>query len=554
MDQGIATDAQRQQPDSAQTHGSRTPPGLPVDAGSAVRAFDMASRDGGVFDAGTSTDAAAPSNSDAGISVEDDDTDPQDGGTDDDAESLGSVLFEAKKTGRLIAVTEQGKLHVLDELTVRLVCRGEEPSQQNFNRRRCSSTLEVTRTKDGKTEQVAELSHDIPGIDYEAAGGNAEDLSLHLFPFLPEQNGMLIVVEHFSREGDENLSEEKTATLFAISENTLTDVLTYSAAQGESNESESKREDSATTLEIGKRHFGGVPILTAQTETTTYGRRGPKVSHSKKNYAWIAESQSFTACDKLIGNAHSSSCGRRCQSGEEFCFGQCRKYDTVQHCGACGTSCRVGQRCCNGHCAAPDDPRNCGACGNSCAPPDPAAAVGICTDATKKQCGLLCRSTHYDLDGDPKNGCERAVSESGHASEATAAMRPPRSCNDGDRDVFTGELASDARPRVDPIPGFVKEVGGAPKVYGIPTRGGWFCQNDYRFVITTSGGASGACYQITIKTNRSSQRMPVPGSGRVELVAHRGAYASGTPIYVTLEKTCPQSQVGLLTYSIDYHL
>ena len=108
----------------------------------------------------------------------------------------------------MIAVTEQGKLHVLDELTVRLVCRGEEPSQQNFNRRRCSSTLEVTRTKDGKTEQVAELSHDIPASTMKPQG-NAEDLSLHLFPFLPEQNGMLIVVEHFSREGDENLSEEK---------------------------------------------------------------------------------------------------------------------------------------------------------------------------------------------------------------------------------------------------------------------------------------------------------------------------------------------------------
>ena len=92
----MATDALRQQPDSAQTHGSRTPPGLPVD-GSAVRAFDMASRDGGVFDAGTSTDAAAPSNSDAGISVEDDDTDPQDGGTDDDAESLGAFCLKRKK-------------------------------------------------------------------------------------------------------------------------------------------------------------------------------------------------------------------------------------------------------------------------------------------------------------------------------------------------------------------------------------------------------------------------------------------------------------------------
>ena len=89
-----------------------------------------------------------------------------------------------------------------------------------------------------------------------------------------------------------------------------------------------KREDSATTLEIGKRHFGGVPILTAQTETTTYGRRGPKVSHSKKNYAWIADSQSFTACDKLIGNAHSSSCGRRCQSGGRVLF---RPVPKVRH-------------------------------------------------------------------------------------------------------------------------------------------------------------------------------------------------------------------------------
>ena len=39
------------------------------------------------------------------------------------------------------------------------------------------------------------------------------------------QNGMHRVVEHFSREGDENLSERvpKTATLFAISETKYVD-------------------------------------------------------------------------------------------------------------------------------------------------------------------------------------------------------------------------------------------------------------------------------------------------------------------------------------------
>ena len=50
------------------------------------------------------------------------------------------------------------------------------------------------------------------------------------------------------------------------------------------------------------------------------------------------------------------------------------------------------------------------------------------------------------------------------------------------------ELASDARPRVDPIPGFAKDVGSARSCTEFHA-GRLALQNDYRFVITTSGGA-----------------------------------------------------------------
>ena len=185
----------------------------------------------------------------------------------------------------------------------------------------------------------------------------------------------------------------------------------------------------------------------------------------------------------LSDPAHCGACGTRCGEGARCAVtteGTARRYacasscpaetpttcgaacvDTRSdpaHCGACGNACPSGPnadpRCVDGRCALrcvdaaryadcdgtasngceaelPRSPTDCGACGVTCA--GGANADGACAEG---QCGLACRTSFGNCDGDRANGCETdlrtatsACGMCGMACSAPANARP--TCADG---------------------------------------------------------------------------------------------------------------------------
>ena len=192
-----------------------------------------------------------------------------------------------------------------------------------------------------------------------------------------------------------------------------------------------------------------------------------------------------------------------------------------------------GQRCCNGHCAAPDDratavhveiaarPRSSGSGGNM--QMQPRSSADFCA--------------WYAL----RSRLASKTAERGRFRNPVVQARqqrhaPPKKLQRRRRDVFAGACIGCATAR--PIHPGCEDVGRRsiwkwPGVYA----GRLALQSDYRCDHRKRRCRRGACCRITIRDKPAAASMPVPGGGRIKLVAHQGRHASQTPIYhVTLER------------------
>jgi hypothetical protein len=144
--------------------------------------------------------------------------------------------YEESADGELVTV-KNGKLAWLGSATVRLVCvTTSTPSDDNRNRDACSSSLRVE--KDGKT--IARLDRDVFGIDFERVAGNADDLSLALFPL---ESGALIAVRDGTREGDMWWKEKVIEQLFIVDGKTLREVYRWTPLEAYEPGPDGKDED-----------------------------------------------------------------------------------------------------------------------------------------------------------------------------------------------------------------------------------------------------------------------------------------------------------------------
>jgi hypothetical protein len=110
-------------------------------------------------------------------------------------------------------------------------------------------------------------------------------------------------------------------------------------------------------------------------------------------------------CDGFTCACTPDCDGKVC--GDDGCGGSCGGCTDPYVCsdGACVSGCPGGVAPCDGECVDHDtDPENCGDCGTVCTTTDP-GMVGVCTGSCDE---TACSGGHWNLDGQPANGCEYA--------------------------------------------------------------------------------------------------------------------------------------------------
>jgi hypothetical protein len=248
---------------------------------------------------------------------------------------------------------------------------------------------------------------------------------------------------------------------------------------------------------------------------------------------------SFSSCG-ACGNACDAEKANRCTEGVCTCNGDV---------------CTGGETCCNGVCrSAFDDPFNCGACNTFClglvwATADPWSNANVgCPGGT---CTFGCKGQNYDVDGNPRNGCEQEDTQTNHTQE-TAKDLGSRSCRDTDGGSFSGTIYSDAREHANPeAAGFDPDTGAAPLWFRVFASGG-VCSNDPAVSLTMTGGTSG-CYKLTLRTNLGTHEKTIT-NGSASIVLGSGSYSDGTNVFFTVEKTCGTSVREVASFTATYHL
>ncbi len=136
--------------------------------------------------------------------------------------------------------------------------------------------------------------------------------------------------------------------------------------------------------------------------------------------------------------------------------------------GACGAQCLAGRHDCDGNtangCEKSDadlraDSWNCGACGVVCGLPN---AMGVCAGGVCRNAVASCAADHFDLNGDPSDGCEYACSFAGSSDLPDDAFTDTN-CDGIDGEismaVFVSPSGDDASPGTPILP--MATVGGA---------------------------------------------------------------------------------------------
>lgn len=206
---------------------------------------------------------------------------------------------------------------------------------------------------------------------------------------------------------------------------------------------------------------------------------------------------------------------------------------------------RCGDACVN----VKEHVNHCGSCGNAC-PGTGETATATCENGT---CRLTCIGEHYDVNGNPADGCEQESTFAAHSRE-TAASLGSRSCLDTDRGSFSGTIFSDDRDHDPSIPGYNPDTGAAPhwwKVFANDSQ--FFCLNTVELSLTMTGGSNG-CYRVTAITDKTSQSADVvDGTARISL-GPSGQYTTKTNVYFSLEKTCGREVREAASFTAGFNL
>jgi hypothetical protein len=195
---------------------------------------------------------------------------------------------------------------------------------------------------------------------------------------------------------------------------------------------------------------------------------------------------------------------------------------------------------------------NCGACSHVCPGYQQPNDNVTCLSGT---CTFSCQGEHYDVNGDPSDGCETADSSTGNHTQATAVSQGDVSCADTPLQIISGMLPSDARAHESPaIVGFDVVSGSAPDWWSVHATGGLTCTNDIVATLQMTGSAQPACYHLTIITDQATYGAQTDGSGTATISHTGGQYSDDSTILFEVSKTCGTNVIEAPTYTISYHL
>ena len=171
-------------------------------------------------------------------------------------------------------------------------------------------------------------------------------------------------------------------------------------------------------------------------------------------------------------------------------------------------------------------------------------------------CALSCSGEHYDVNGDPDDGCEVADSPLANHQQADAINAGTFSCQDGaSAQNLTGTLPSDARVHESPaVPGLSAVTGAAPDYFVIHASGG-ACTDDVNLDLQVTGARSPTCFKLTVNTNKNGgQSCNTDTIGHCGITNGTASYGDGSDIIVIVEKTCSNATTDATTYAVTGHL
>jgi hypothetical protein len=216
------------------------------------------------------------------------------------------------------------------------------------------------------------------------------------------------------------------------------------------------------------------------------------------------------------------------------------------------TICPSGQAPCGNVCIdVTNDPSNCGACGIVCP-----GYMKPFTNVSCQQsiCTFSCQGEHYDVDGDPANGCEVVDAPAGNHTQQQAISLGSISCEDASSLTIDGIIPSDDRVHANPaVTGFDTIRGAAPDWFVVRATGG-LCQNDIVATLTVSGTAIPICFQLQVITNKFTYSAIANGSGIATINHTLAQYSDDTDVYFEVSKICSSSVNDVTSYTLSFHL
>ncbi len=180
-------------------------------------------------------------------------------------------------------------------------------------------------------------------------------------------------------------------------------------------------------------------------------------------------------------------------------------------------------------------------------------------------CDLTCQGEHYDVNGDPSDGCEVEDSPTGNHTQATATNEGASlDCSAHDSQFYwTGEIPSDRRIHTNAPSGFSAVAGAAPDWFSYVGNGEQIpfviCVNGIVATLAISGSVQPNCYELTIQSDENLWAIPTDASGVATRISSCTTplcsdYSSGSTIYFEVSKTCSVFEGHLVTYTLAGHL
>jgi len=198
-------------------------------------------------------------------------------------------------------------------------------------------------------------------------------------------------------------------------------------------------------------------------------------------------------------------------------------------------------------------PDNCGTCGNVC----PGLGASHANVGCKAGgCTFSCQGEFYDVDKVPGTGCEHQDVPLDNHKQTKATDKGSLTCFDNISDpAIQGVLLSDTRAHEGPaVDGFDATRGYAPDWYHIAATGGFGCTNDISLTLQVLSSSAPTCYRLRVITSSNTFSVNTNTSGTATVTGGSGAYASGSDLWIAVEKTCGLNVYERVDYTVTGHL